>query len=723
MTTSLEDLRLQVHAAAVVVMREGQGLHVQAAAPAALADGLVWPPGPLPALTGLVTQDEPLARLVPTSVRLRVGRPTAALLTRTARHALAVLVVWTQAVPSRNAPVTVDELLRSGVESDLIAEAVQEQAQRERTALSVVLAALDSAVVAVDPGHDEVRFNAAAAELLNLSLSATMTEVAHALLRLQDRVLNPDAVCEVAEAVSLAGSISAVLWRFAQPPTHLKVTTRPLRQDAHGARVWVFDDVSTEYDLVEQERQATSRLRITSDAMLDPQVLLMPVRSSDGQIADFVYADVNAACCEYLGLGQDQLLGSSVQLTLPNLRGSGLLDAYADVVRTGEPLVLDDFAFYNDVLSDQRRYDIRAAKAGAGLTLTWRDVTQRFEDARRLQQSEERLAATLDSMLSPHLMLAAVREPNGAIADFVVRDANAAALEYLRTTRQRVIGARLRPGLQPEQFALLFRWCVDVVDRGSRVDLDDVRFPADDSGRDRFVDVKLVRVGDEASFTFRDVTERHQMIERIAESEEHYRLLAQNSSDVVLLIRDEVMIWLSPALTTALGWLPHQWQGLPFLDVVDPADREQARSHVQQVSQGTSEVITVRMPDAAGDAHWIELHSSPYVDTQGAQTGVVGSFRVVDEEVAANEVLDRQARLDELTGLLNRREAMTYLGAVIADGAATGSQVGVLFCDVDGFKQINDGYGHPGGDEVLRGAGPPADPRRAPTRRGRTHGW
>lgn len=68
----------------------------------------------------------------------------------------------------------------------------------------------------------------------------------------------------------------------------------------------------------------------------------------------------------------------------------------------------------------------------------------------------------------------------------------------------------------------------------------------------------------------------------------------------------------------------------------------------------------------------------------------------------ANQLLEQIALTDVLTGLPNRRQAMTTMDRVWAQAARDSSALSCMMIDADGFKQVNDRYGHAAGDEVLR---------------------
>jgi diguanylate cyclase (GGDEF)-like protein len=61
----------------------------------------------------------------------------------------------------------------------------------------------------------------------------------------------------------------------------------------------------------------------------------------------------------------------------------------------------------------------------------------------------------------------------------------------------------------------------------------------------------------------------------------------------------------------------------------------------------------------------------------------------------------RLADRDGLTGLYNRRRMLELLNAAIAEAAHQNQHVGLLFIDLNGFKAVNDFYGHAAGDRIL----------------------
>ncbi len=149
---------------------------------------------------------------------------------------------------------------------------------------------------------------------------------------------------------------------------------------------------------------------------------------------------------------------------------------------------------------------------------------------------------------------------------------------------------------------------------------------------------------------------------------------------------------------------------------LDPVSSEPAPGEVVEMLDAGGEPDRPEPPPRilAGSAI-LPVYSGPTISHVLEIPGAVGHGPPGPEQVrlaralvtpatAALSVLDAQAaaRVDVLTGLLNRRALMDRLDEEIAQAGRTGAPLCCLLADLDGFKGINDGWGHLVGDEVLR---------------------
>jgi diguanylate cyclase (GGDEF)-like protein len=133
-----------------------------------------------------------------------------------------------------------------------------------------------------------------------------------------------------------------------------------------------------------------------------------------------------------------------------------------------------------------------------------------------------------------------------------------------------------------------------------------------------------------------------------------------------------------------------------------PASAGSLLANLRRVVAGEPVIARYEVLAKDGRPHWAESRAMPYLDAQGHRDGAVAAFHLIDEQVAMEQELERRARTDELTSLLNRKEVFARIEALGGRHPRTGHSIAVLFCDIDKFKNINDAHGHAAGDEVLR---------------------
>ena len=205
--------------------------------------------------------------------------------------------------------------------------------------------------------------------------------------------------------------------------------------------------------------------------------------------------------------------------------------------------------------------------------------------------------------------------------------------------------------------------------------------------------------GPEVLSVGRDVTARVQAEGRLAASEQRFRELADNSSDIVWRFSTSPALrleYVSPSIETVLGFDPEYFMAdhSRVFGLLEEDDRE----IISRMLSGDTmpNRFDARLRRADGRVVTLETHSTVLAD------GLQGVSRDVSELRELQARLADMALRDPLTGLANRRLVDEMLEAAVARAKRSAQPLAVAFLDVDGLKAVNDSYGRDAGDAVLR---------------------
>ncbi|HEU5286214.1 MAG TPA: EAL domain-containing protein [Sphingomicrobium sp.] len=111
--------------------------------------------------------------------------------------------------------------------------------------------------------------------------------------------------------------------------------------------------------------------------------------------------------------------------------------------------------------------------------------------------------------------------------------------------------------------------------------------------------------------------------------------------------------------------------------------------------------LEMELKTARGE-RWISIAGDPIIDTAGRFEGFRGVGSDITEIRQTQERLTHLANVDVLSGLPNRGRVRQLLGDALRAATVSNVPCAILFLDLDGFKPVNDTFGHPKGDAVLR---------------------
>ena len=352
---------------------------------------------------------------------------------------------------------------------------------------------------------------------------------------------------------------------------------------------------------------------------------------------------------------------------------------------------------------------------------TLNDVTERKETERELQESEQRFRQLFDQSVDAMY----VHDEEGRFVD-----CNAQACQLLGYTREELLSMSVADvscnvlteeerARQEEEGGTLWQRVVDgepgAFSQGheeENIRKDGTTFPVE-------VRVGSVDYGGRRMVlaSVRDITERKQTEEALRQSEESFRSAFENASTGVALVGlDNRYTRVNRTLCELLGYPEEELLGKRSFDITFPEDQVKSRSRARQMLEDDGPE-TMRMEKRFqrkdGGVVWAISDVSLVRDSGGNPSHFVSHFQDITERKNLEEQLSYQAFHDPLTGLPNRsslqrdferatRYSATRSYTVSDDPPEEARYVGILFMDLDGFKEVNDTMGHETGDKLLQ---------------------
>jgi diguanylate cyclase (GGDEF)-like protein/PAS domain S-box-containing protein len=193
--------------------------------------------------------------------------------------------------------------------------------------------------------------------------------------------------------------------------------------------------------------------------------------------------------------------------------------------------------------------------------------------------------------------------------------------------------------------------------------------------------------------------------EEVAAADARFKALVEHLSDIICTVGpDGTVRYLSPSYSAVVGRDASHAIGLDAAALVHPDDRAKALALLERCGQAPGVPMNgeLRVVVSDGSARLFEVVARDLVHDPMVE-GVVMTWRDVTQQRELEERLRHDALHDALTGVGNRTLMRERCSHALARLVRSGGGVAMVFVDLDGFKNINDLWGHDTGDTVLRG--------------------
>ncbi len=197
-----------------------------------------------------------------------------------------------------------------------------------------------------------------------------------------------------------------------------------------------------------------------------------------------------------------------------------------------------------------------------------------------------------------------------------------------------------------------------------------------------------------------DITDKEQAVSALKQSEAKFKLIADHSQDLIFVFNPYGnILYGSPSNLDFFGFDPIDTNSEKISQFVHPNEMELLEYRFRKCNQ-FAQSFTLKLRFLRKDQEWVwfEVRGTPVLDDQNRVSHVVVVCRDISGQISYEEMLKSYAFYDFLTDLPNRRMFEDRIDNVLSRN----EPFALLYLDGDGFKHINDSYGHDIGDDFLK---------------------
>ena len=198
------------------------------------------------------------------------------------------------------------------------------------------------------------------------------------------------------------------------------------------------------------------------------------------------------------------------------------------------------------------------------------------------------------------------------------------------------------------------------------------------------------------------------LVARVRASEESFRLAFENAPVGMSIVdlspgSEGRFLRVNEAMCRTLGYSRRDLLERTAGDLTHPDDLIRDQEATRQALAGELDRYQTekRYLRHDGEPMWVSMHTSIVRGGSGAALYGITQFEDISDRRAEHQELTRRARIDPLTGLLNRSALAERVHDAVGAARRSERAGAVLFCDLDSFKPVNDTLGHAFGDQVL----------------------